>query len=69
MPKELDVVEMEYHELISTSQKTNSFKNHRFGLRIKTSPLTYEKDFADLVIAVKTKLNTIIISEKGDKKK
>ena len=68
MAKELDIFEMEYHELISTSQKT-SFKNHRFGLRIKTSPLTYEQDFADLVIAVKTKLNTIIISEKGDKKK
>ena len=63
MPKELDVMEMEYHELISSSNK-NNFKNHRFGIRVKTTPKDYAEDFANLVIAVKTELNKIINMEK-----
>ena len=53
---------MEYIELISKP----AFKNKRFGIRIKTSPKTYEQDFADMVIEVKKKLQQIIDEEKGN---
>ena len=56
----MEVIEMEYIELISKP----AFKNKRFGIRIKTSPKTYEEDFAELVTEVKIRLQQIINMEK-----
>lgn len=50
-PTKLDITEIEFHELLS-----KGYNNIRFGIRIKTTPQNYEKDFADLVIEVKKKL-------------
>jgi hypothetical protein len=66
--KKLDVMEIEYHELSSIFK---IFKNFKFGLRVRTTPETYEEDWKNLVIEVKTRLNDIIgMSKKahdGDK--
>lgn len=64
MEKELDVLEMEYQELASYG-----FENCKFCLRIKTTPKTYQEDFAALVGEVKTRLNEILSMKKVEKKK
>ena len=63
MPKKLDVIEIEYSELSSLK-----FSNFKFGLRIRTTPQTYDEDFATLVAEVKTRLHMITEQAKPDKK-
>jgi hypothetical protein len=54
----LNVTEIEYSELASAG-----FKNCRLGLRIKSSPETYETDLQDLVIEVKKRLRKLLQPE------
>ena len=63
MPKKLNVIEAEYTELSSLK-----FSNFKFGLRIRTTPETYNEDFAALVAEVKSRLHMITEQAKPDKK-
>jgi len=63
MPKKLDITEIEYSELSSLK-----FSNFKFGLRIRTTPETYEEDFAAVVAEVKSRLHMITEQAKPDKK-
>lgn len=60
MAENLKVTEIEYQELISLG-----FANYKLGLRIQTTPQTYEEDFAKLVIEVKSRLQQL--AERGKK--
>lgn len=60
----MKITELEYHELISN----HSFGNQRYGVRVKTTPETYEKDFVELIIEVKKRLQEIQIMNKKNEK-
>jgi hypothetical protein len=60
--KELDVLEIEYSELATLQPYSNS----KFGIRIKTTPATYEQDMLNLIIEVKTRLNKIITERRKE---
>lgn len=62
MSHELDVVEIEYAELSSLIPFTNA----KFGIRIRTTPATYEQDMQNLVIEVKTRLHQIITDRRKE---
>lgn len=59
--EKLDVMELEYHELVSLG-----WSNIKFGIRCKTTPKTYEEDFSELVIEVKKKLQEIVNQSKKE---
>ncbi len=63
MGQKLDIIEMEFQELISLG-----FSNFRFGLRIKTTPKTWEEDYANLIIEVKTRLQELAMMAKSEHK-
>lgn len=52
----MEITDIEYHELVSN----NTFGNQKLGIRIKTTPQTFEEDFKKLVLEVKIKLQEII---------
>lgn len=55
-------IELEYQELISIA-----FGHKKLGIRIKTTPETYEQDFTELVIEVKKQLQELDISKRKKK--
>jgi len=62
MNNKLDVKEIEYVELSTLQPYTNA----KFGIRIRTTPETYEQDMQNLVIEVKTRLHKIIADRRTE---
>jgi hypothetical protein len=58
----LKIIEADYSELASLPP----FANMRVGIKIQTTEETYEEDFSNLIIEVKTKLNGLIVQAKED---
>lgn len=61
--KDLEIIEVYLEELSSLG-----YDNVRLGLRIKTTPKTYEEDFAMLTIEIKSKLQKLILEKKEQNK-
>ena len=57
-------LEIEYSELVSNPDRGN----WKFGVKITTTPETYEQDLVELIAEVKIKLNEISDMRKREKR-